>query len=56
MTCDEDDRDSDAGIGQLTLKLQTVNPRKTHVQNQTAWAVWQLVAQKFLRRCKGCTP
>ncbi len=56
MTGDEDDGNLDTGVTQLTLKIQTVDARKAHVQNKTAWPVRWLVAQEFFRGPKGCAP
>src|ERR1700682_4149812 len=50
---DEDDRNAQAGVSQLALKIQTVNSRKSYVQNQAAWTVGPLAAQEILRRCEG---
>src|SRR5580704_13489689 len=33
-----------ARVGQLVLKVQTVYPRKSHIQNQATWLVRSLVA------------
>src|SRR5271156_131305 len=35
MTSDEDDGNADAGISQLPLKIQTIDSRKSHVENKT---------------------
>src|SRR5258708_34229200 len=53
MASNEDDRNPDARIRQLALKLQAVNARKSHIQNETTWFVRPLAAQEFLRRSKG---
>src|SRR5207253_837408 len=39
MPGDEDDGNPDARIRQLALKVQAVDARKSHVQNQATWPV-----------------
>src|SRR6266550_9600135 len=39
MPGDEDDGNPDARIRQLALKVQAVDARKSHVQNQATWSV-----------------
>src|SRR6266446_7988902 len=56
VTGDENDGHLDSGVTQLALKVQTIDARKTHVQDKAAWSVRLLVAQKFFRRLKGCAP
>jgi hypothetical protein len=34
MAGDEDDRNLDARVSQLPLKIQTVDSRKSHIQNK----------------------
>src|SRR5580704_12363197 len=50
MGGNEDYWDLNARIGQLVLKVQTVDSGKSYVQNQTTWLVRSLVVQKLLRR------
>src|SRR5205814_877427 len=47
VTGDEDDGNAQAGVSQLALKIQTVNSRKSYVQNQAAWTVRPLAAQEI---------
>jgi len=56
MTGDENDGDLNARVSQLTLQVEAVNARKAHVQDQTAWPLRWLAAQKFFCRPKGCAP
>src|SRR5260370_9003733 len=49
MPGDEDDRNPDARVSQLALKIQTVDSRKPHVQNQATWPICPLAVQEFLR-------
>jgi hypothetical protein len=53
MTSDEDDGNADTGISQLPLKIQTVDSRKSDVENKTTWPVRALTAQELLRRLEG---
>ena len=56
MTSDEDDGNADAGISQLPLKIQTVDSRKSHVENKTTWPIRALRGQELLRRPEGLGP
>src|ERR1700682_1527537 len=49
MTGDKDDRNLEAGVSQLALKIKTVDAGKSHVQNQATWSIRPRVAQEFLR-------
>ncbi len=53
MTGDKDDGNPDAGVDQLALKIQAIDPRKPHVQNQATWRVRALAAQERLRCPEG---
>src|SRR5713226_5154110 len=53
MPGDEDDGNLDARISQLALKVQTVDSRKSHVENKATWPVRPLAAQELLRRPEG---
>src|SRR5882672_1107733 len=53
MTGDKNNRNSDAGINQLMLKVQTVDSGKSHVQNQATWRIRALTAEEFLRCSEG---
>src|ERR1700730_8662294 len=53
MTGDEDDGNPYARVGQLALKIQTVDTRKSHVQNEATWSIRSLAAQELLRRPEG---
>src|SRR2546427_10269816 len=44
MPGDEDDRNLDARVSQLALKVQTVDSRKSYVQNKATWSVRPLAA------------
>src|SRR6266550_4284797 len=39
MTGDEDDGNVDVRVSQLTLKVQTVDSRKPHIQDEATWSV-----------------
>src|SRR6266478_5802653 len=56
MTGDEDDGNPDARVGQLALKVQSVDSRKSHVQNQATWPIRPLAAQELLRGPEGLGP
>src|SRR2546427_5252854 len=53
MTGDKDDRNPDARVNQLVLKVQTVHSRESYVQNQATRSVRPLATEEFLRRPKG---
>ena len=53
MPRDEDDGNADAGISQLPLKIQTIDPGKSDVENKTTWPIREIRRQEFLRRPKG---
>src|SRR5216684_9029943 len=50
MASDENNGNADARISQLALKVQTVDSRKSHIQNQAIWAVLAFAAKELLRR------
>jgi hypothetical protein len=53
MTSDEDDGNPDARVNQLVLKVQTVDSRKSYIQNQATRTVRPLAAQEFLCCSEG---
>ena len=56
MTSDEDYGNLDAGLSQLLLKIQTVDSRKSYVENKTTRSVRALTAQELLCRPEGLGP
>ena len=44
MTGDEDDGNLDTRVSQLTLKVQTVDSGKSHVQDQATWPIRPLAS------------
>ena len=56
MTGDEDDGNPDARVSQLLLKVQTVDSRNAHVENQATWAVRSLAVQDLFCRPEGFGP
>src|SRR5580700_9090932 len=44
MARDEDYGNRNTRVGQLALKIQAINSRKSHVQNQATWSVRWLAA------------
>ncbi len=53
MTGDKDNGDLDSRISQLTLKVQTVDTGKVHIQNKATRPFGSLVAQEFFGRLEG---
>src|SRR5271156_1353319 len=56
MAGDKDDGDPDSGVSQLALKIQTVDSRKSHVQDKETGPVGPFAAQKLLRRAESLGP
>ena len=56
MTGDEDDGNPDSSVSQLLLKVQTIDSRKSHVENNATGAVRPLATQKLFRRPEGFGP
>src|ERR1700686_3018798 len=50
---DEDNRDPDVALVQLTLKIDPANSRQPHVEDQTAREVGTVAGEKFSRRSEG---
>jgi hypothetical protein len=46
MSGDENDRESDARRGEITLKIQSAPPRQSHIEDQTGRAVGRFGSQK----------
>src|SRR6266851_3856273 len=44
MTGDEDNGNADARVSQLALKVQTIDTRKSHVQNKATWPIRSVAA------------
>src|SRR5258707_11335577 len=56
VTGNKNNWDLDARVGQLTLKVQTIDAGKVYIQNQATWPLRSPVAQEFFRRPKGFGP
>src|ERR1700686_146722 len=52
MCGDEDNRNPDIRLTQLTLKVDAANSWQSYVQNQAARSLWAVTCEKFERRCE----
>ncbi len=56
MTGDEDDGNENVRVSQLPLKVQTVDSRKSHIQDEAAWSVRSFAAEELSRGSEGLGP